>query len=104
MSLGKVLVPANAVWLAQLREQFRSIALHLDRRLDDVADACLYGLEVVSRWQRGGFNTSSAEWGRGSFYERSGSIATWTRGTAAYAAQSQYQWPADKAMPSSLDR
>lgn len=54
MSLGKVLVPANAVWLAQLREQFRSIALHLDRRRDDVADACLYGLEVVSRWQRGG--------------------------------------------------
>ena len=105
MALGNVLVPTAAAWLPKLREQFKSIATRHGSPKDDVADACLYGLEVVGRWIRGGFVVNNAEWGRqGIFFDRPTLNATWGYGSKAIKREcSQFKYPIDREMPCSWD-
>ena len=52
MALFNVLMPTASAWLPQLRKQFKAIATRHGNPKDDVADACLHGLEVVAVDQR----------------------------------------------------
>ena len=81
MSLGNVLVPQQAAWLPVLDQQFRSIAIRDDRARDDIADATIWALQQALKWQQGGFNTTSATWGRAGFREANQGIAVWGRGS-----------------------
>ena len=101
MALGQVLVPTAAPWLLKLRQQFRTIATRQTAQRDDIADATMHGLQMVGRWIRGGFQLSSAEWGRGTlFHQQHNNTATWTHGTKAHASEgSEFSWPADREMP-----
>ena len=101
LSLGQTLVPQSAPWLPTLRTQFKAIATRQLNPRDDQADAAMYLLEHLGRWIRGGFNVSTAEWGRsGMFYEQRAQLATWTRGTRVLSCEgSEYQWPAQRSMP-----
>ena len=80
MCIRDRLVPVAAPWLPNLRTQLKAIATRQDKARDDVADATLYGLEVVGRWIRGGFTATQTEWSRAGFLERNGSMATWSYG------------------------
>jgi len=105
MALGNVLVPTASAWLPKIREQFKAIATRHGSSKDDVADACLYGLEVVGRWIRGGFSVNNAEWGRqGMFFAKPAEHATWGFGTEPISRErSQYQYPTDRDMPCTWD-
>lgn len=102
MSLGQVLVPTAAPWLPNLRTQLKAIATRQDKARDDVADATLYGLEVVGRWIRGGFTATETEWSRAGFLEKQGSLATWSYGNRASATgmgKGRYQTDPQKPFP-----
>ena len=105
MALDNVLVPTASAWLPKLREQFKAIATRHGSPKDDVADACLYGLEVVGRWIRGGFVVNNAEWGRqGLFFAKPAEHGTWGFGSEGISRErSRYQFSTDREMPCSWD-
>lgn len=99
MALGQVLVPQGAEWLPLLHQQMKAIATRQERARDDVADATCYGLEVVSRWIRGGFTLGTATWGRASFTEKP-LCATWGYAGKAYSKdEGQFETPIDQDFP-----
>ena len=104
LSLGQTLVPQSAPWLPTVRTQFKAIATRQANPRDDQADAAMYLLEHLGRWIRGGFNVTTAEWGRtGLFHEQGLQLATWSRGNRAYGTEgSEYSWPTDRPMPKAI--